>query len=180
MRISIDLLPLEFRIEDLKRKKFFRIQAIGLTIIAVVALLAATVVGLRIFQSRVDKKIQNQLAAAESNVRQFQQTQASLFLLKDRLATISKYLETPSKEVQSYNLLTQLAPANVSLGAISINQGGEISVLVSSSDAVSLDRLIEDLINKNTNQGKIKKLSVESLSLNREGLIRLNLKITLQ
>lgn len=180
MKIAIDLLPQEFRIEERKRVKFLKVQAIGVVVIMVVTFLALATVVLRFLQSQNIVKLQDKLIFAEKRVEELKNTQASLLLLKDRLTTISKYLEIPSKEVQTYKLISQLVPASVSIGSISIDRGGELLVLATAADGISIDELMSNLISKETNQDKIRQVSIENLSRGRDGVYRLNFKVKLR
>lgn len=176
-KIVIDLLPVEFKAEELKKTRFYKIQILGLAIILFTTFLASLTIALRLLQNQQITQMQTKIREAEQKVSNLKTTQASLLLLKNRLATIDKYLETPSKQAQMYNLIEKLLPASVFINTISVDQSGNALVLASLPDGGSLDYLIENLISKETNEDKIKGVSIESLSRGRDGSYRVTFKV---
>lgn len=176
-KLSIDLLPIEFKAQALKRVRFYKIQAIGVAIILLTTFLSALVVSLRILQSQQIVQVQARLSEAEQKISSRKNTQASLLLLKNRLTTINQYLGTPSKQSRMYNLITKLLPAAVSINTISVDKSGEALVLATIPDGNYLDSLIDNLISKESNEDKIKGVSIESLSRGKEGIYRISFKI---
>lgn len=177
MQIAIDLLPQEFRIEELKRAKLYKLQTIGIILIFVVSFIAVAVVTLRILQSQNLIQTQAKLAQAEERVSELKTTQGSLLLLKNRLTTVSKVLEVPSVGVSLFQLINQLLPSSVSIGSFSIGKKGEILILATSQDAQSLEQLFDGLNSKETNQGKISEITLENISRGRDGLYRMNFTV---
>ena len=176
-RIAINLLPIEFRVQELKRAKFYKIQAFGVVTILLVVFLSSLTIALRILQSQNISQIQNKLTQSEQRIADLKSIQGSLFLLKNRLTVINQYLEIPSKQVQMYKLIAELLPATVSVGSIFVDKGGEILILAVVPDSVSLDHLITNLISKESNQDKISKVSLENISRGKDGIYRLSLKV---
>lgn len=176
-KVSINLLPSEFRIEELKRARFYKIQAVGIAVIILMVILASMAVALRILQSQYLVKIQTRLEEAEERVSALKDIQGSLLLLKNRLTVVNKYLETPSERVLMYKLIQRLLPASVSINSISIGREGEILVLATAADGIVLDQIFTNLTFKETNEGKIKEVSLENLSRGRDGVYRVNFKV---
>lgn len=176
-KVSINLLPSEFRIEELKRARFYKIQAVGIAVIILMVFLASMAVALRILQSQYLVKIQIRLEAAEERVAALKDIQGSLLLLKNRLTVVNKYLETPSERVLMYKLIHRLLPASVSVNSISIGREGEILVLATAADGTVLDQIFTNLTFKETNEDKIKEVSLENLSRGRDGVYRVNFKV---
>lgn len=176
-KVSIDLLPLEFRAEDLKRAKFYKIQTIGVSIILVMIFLSSLTIALRILQSQRNKQIQARVSQSEERISGLKNTQASLILLKNRLTTINQYLGTPSKQSEMYRLIDKLLPQSVSISSIAVDKSGEVLILAVASDGASLDRLVESLTSKQTNQDKIKEVSFETINRGKDGIYRLTFKV---
>lgn len=176
-KVSINLLPYEFRAEEIKRARFYRIQAIGLAIIILMVFLSASVVALRFFQSQYLVRIQSQLEASQERVEALKDIQGSLLLLKNRLTTVSKYLEAPSEKVSMYKLIHRLLPASASINSVSIDKGGGVFVIAAVPDGLTLDQIISNLTSKQTNEDKIKEVSLENLSRGKDGLYRINFKV---
>lgn len=177
MKISIDLLPQEFKALEIKRAKFYKIQAIGVAVILVTAFLASLTVSLRIFQSQNISQIQSKVSASEQRISELKDTQAALLLLQNRLTAINQYMGIPSKQVQMYKLINDLIPAALSVTSLSVDKNGEISMLAAVSDSASLDSFITDLTSDGDNQNAISQVSLDSISRGRDGLYRLSIKI---
>lgn len=176
-KIAIDLLPLEFKAEEIKGAKFLKVQTIGVLIILLMIFLSSLTVALRILQNQSLSRIQTNLTNTEQKINGLKTVQASLLLLKNRLTTINQYLGTPSQQSQMYKLITSLLPASVYISSISVNRAGEVLVSAVVPDSTSLDNLVGNLISQDSNQDKISKVSLESISRGKDGIFRISLKI---
>lgn len=176
-KISINLLPPEIIVEQIKRAKFYKIQFVGVVIVLVMVFLASLTVALRILQSQNIVLAQAQLDEAEQKVSNLKSTQASLFILKNRLAVVSKYLGVPSKQSSMYKLVDKLISSAAAINSITIDKDGNAVMLLSVSDSLILDDLINNLSQKESNEDKIDQISIDSLNRGRDGLYRLSLKI---
>lgn len=175
--ISINLLPPEFMVEKLKNARFYKIQTIGVGIILVTIFLASLTVALRILQSSHIAQIQLKIDEAEGRVTALKDRQVSLVLLKNRLSTIGQNLGTPSKQNNMYTLLEKIIPRLVSVTSIAVDRSGNAAIIVLVPDSNILDNLITSLTSKDSNEGKIAQVSVESLNRGRDGVFRASLKI---
>lgn len=176
-KIAINLLPIEFRIEETKSRKFLKIQTIGIAVVLLMVFLASTTVALAILQSKNISEIQSQVAASEARIESLKSTQGSLLLLKNRLTPIREYLGKPSLQTAMYDLTFKLLPETISINSISVDKGGEVLILATASDGDSLDRLITNLTSKESNEGKISQVSLESANRGKDGVYKVSLKI---
>lgn len=176
-KLSINLLPPEIMAQELKKAKFYKIQFVGIAVVLVLVFLASLTVALRILQNQSIAVIRATLVEGEQKVSDLKDTQVSLFLLKNRLNVIDKYFGMSSAQSSMYKLLDKIIPASVLINAISIDRTGGVSFLATAPDATILDNLIETLTTKETNEGKISKVSMESLSRGRDGFYRVSFKI---
>ncbi|MBI2196745.1 hypothetical protein HYU45_04025 [Candidatus Daviesbacteria bacterium] len=176
-KISINLLPPEIIALEIKKTKFYKIQFAGVAVILVLVFLASLTVALRILQSRNISEVQAKLSQTEQKVSDLKSTQASLLLLKNRLAVIDKYLGVPSKQSAVYELIDKLIPSTVAINAITIDKADEVVLLALVPDAGSLDRLVSNLTDKESNDGRIAQVSVESLNRGKDGFYRISFKI---
>ena len=177
IRISINLLPPEITAEEIKKARFYKTQAIGIMVILTVAFLTSLTLTLRILQSHNVTLIKMQLAQAQQRVSNLQNTEASLFLLKNRLTVIDQYLGVPSKQALMYKLLDNLIPQSVVINSITVDKTGEVALFALAPDSASLDTLMNNLTAKENNKGKIGQVSIESLNRGRDETYRINLKI---
>lgn len=176
-KISINLLPIEFKIDQLKRAKFYKVQVIGVLVFMVVVFFSSLVVALRILQSSNISQIKNKVSASEQKVSDLKSTQAALLLLKNRLSAINLYIDSSSKQAQVYKFIVDTSASLVSLNSVSIDREGNITGNAVSNNGNSLDEWINGLISKEKNKDKVNKVSLESLSRGRDGIYRLSFKI---
>lgn len=176
-RISINLLPKEFLAEEVKKGKFYKVQAVGISIILFMVFLSILTLSLRILQSSRLKITQLQTTEAEAKVSSFASKQASLVLLKNRLDAIDKYVGTSSKQAEMYNIVSSLIPPSLNISAVSVESDGTVLISALAPDSEILDRLFSDLLDKEKNEGKISRVSVDALSRGRDGIYRLSFKV---
>lgn len=176
-KISINLLPSEFTEEEVKRAKFYKIQAFGVAILLVMVFLSSLTAALRILQNRSVNLAQAQLTEAEKRVVDLKDRQVSLVLLKNRLSTIGNFLGIPSKQAATYELVNNLLPASVQVSAVTVERSGETTILALVPDVSTLDNLLTKLVDKDASQEKISQVSIESLSRGKDGIYRLSLVI---
>ena len=176
-KISINLLPPEIMVQELKKAKFYRIQFVGITVVLAMVFLASLTVALRVLQSHSIAVIQATLAQEEQKVSDLKDTQVSLFLLKNRLNVINQYFGISSKQSSMYKLLDHLIPVSVLINAITIDKTGGVILLATVPDSLVLDNLVSNLTTQETNEGKISQVSIETLNRGRDGFYRISFKI---
>lgn len=179
MKIAINLLPAEFTQEEVKRAKFVKLQTIGVVIILLMIFLASLTIALRILQGQNLQQVQAKAAQAEEKVGALRETQGSILLLKNRLNAISEYLGQPSKQNEIYKFIDSIIPPSIGITSISIDKSGDVSLVALASDSTSLDNFLVGLTSEELNQGKIKQVSIETLTRGRDGVYRVNLQIQL-
>lgn len=173
-KVTINLLPEEFRLEELKRAKFYKIQSLGVIAIMSLVFMATLTIALRILQSQSIQQIQAKLTTEESKVVELKSTQASLLLLKNRLTTINQYLGVSSKQVEMYELINKLIPPSVPISSLSIDKEGNILVVTTVSSAALIDELTTKIL---SSEDKIASMALESLSRGRDGVYRVTFKV---
>ena len=177
MKVSINLLPAEFRAEELKRTKFYKVQIIGIAVVLLMIFLSSLTVSLRILQSRSIQAVEGRILGAEQRVTDLKGTQASLIFLKNRLVVLNQYLGTESKTVSLYQFLVNQIPKSVSLDSISVGKEGNMLTLLHFQDIQEFDSLLDSLLDPEKNEGRIKEVSLDSFSRGRDGLFRVSLKV---
>lgn len=177
MKITINLIPPEIQETELKKANFYKIQYVGIATVLMMVFLASLTGALRILQSRSVTAVQAKLTQTEQRVSDLKNTQASLLLLKNRLAVISKYWGVPSEQSSAYQLINTLIPPSVVINSIIVDRSGGVALLALAPDSVVLDNLVSSLTAKENNEGKISKVSIESLNRGRDGFYRISFKI---
>lgn len=176
-RININLLPPEFRAEQVKKIKFYKAQMVGVAVILTMFFLASLTVSLRLLQNYQIKQAQVQLVQAEQKVLDVKEQQTQLMLLKNRLAQIEKFLGVTSKQTTLYNLIASILPESLTVSTISVDKAGVVSIVAVAPSVQTLDDLVSKLTQKETNEDKIQSLSIDTLSRGREGVYRVSLTV---
>lgn len=176
-KISINLLPIEYATEEIKKANFYKIQLIGVAAVVAVTFFASLTVALGVLQSKNIKEAEARLGESEEKVLQLKDRQASLFVIKNRLATINQYFGIPSRQVAVYSMLNQLLPSGFSVNSFAVDRSGEAIVVGVASDGESVDNLIVGLISNKEVSDKISQVSIENLNRGRDGFYRISLKI---
>lgn len=176
-KISINLLPPEIMVQELKKAKFYKVQLVGIVVILVMVFLTSLTLALRVLQNQSMVVTQATLAQEEQKVSDLKETQASLLLLKNRLNIIDQYYGKASKQSSMYLLLDKLIPVSVLINAITIDKNGGVVLLITAPNALVLDNLVSNLTNKDTNEGRISQVSIETLNRGRDGFYRVSFKL---
>lgn len=162
---------------EIKRAKFYKIQAIGVAVIMGMVFLSSLTVALRILQSQSIQQVKVKLGQSEQKVLNLKDRQVSLILLKNRLTVINQYLGTSSKQTAIYRLLDKLLPQSLVINSLTVDKTGDIILTGATIDSSSIDTLVESLLDKETNEDKVSQVAVESINRGRDGLYRISLKI---
>lgn len=179
-KISINLLPLEYAAEEIKKAKFYKVQLLGVAAILLVVFFASLTVALRILQSQNLRQVQAALSQEEEKVSQLKDRQAALLVIKNRLSTINQYLGVTSKQVSTYNLLNQLLPSQLGISSLSVNRSGDAFVVALAPDSFTLDKLVSNLISKEDSAQKILQVSIDTLTRGKDGIYRISFKIKMK
>lgn len=176
-KISINLLPIEYTAEEIKKAKFYKIQLIGVAAVIAVTFFASLTVALGVLQNQNIKEVKARLGESEERVLQLKDRQTSMFVIKNRLSTINQYFGVTSKQVSMYSLLNQMFPPGISISSFAIDRSGEAVVVGVAADGERVDDLISGLTSNSEASDKISQVSIENLNRGRDGLYRISLKI---
>lgn len=175
--IKINLLPSEFLSIQKEYRKFKKIQLICISVMLVFAFLSSMTVALRVFQSQKVNTAQNQLDDLTNKVTGFKNKEVQLLILKSRIGAIEKLTDAPSTQRSLYNLIYQLVPSNVQINSVAIGSGGSVGLSIIVPDANTLEELLNNLLSKEKNEGRILEVGIENLTRNRESPFRASLTI---
>lgn len=174
--ISINLLPIEFRAEEVKRTKFYKIQIIGIAAILIFVFLSSLTVALRILQSQNIALAKNTVSKQEIRVEEFKGTQATLILLQNRLSAIKRYANNFSKQNETYQAVTESLPSSVLINSLNIDKDGSASFVAAIADVSSLEKLFSAIL-KSQEDDQFTDASIDTLSMGRDGVFRLSIKL---
>lgn len=175
-KVSINLLPTEVSIEQQKRAKFGRVQALSIGVLLLLILLASLSVALRIVQKNNLDRLQKQSTTLENKVSSFKAQEATLVVLKNRVSAISQLVGGTNVPTDMFNLITDKLPQGASVSTITVDRQGNVGIALAVSNSDMLEQLLNSLTSTDVSK-QISKIDIESLSGGKEGY-RINLKIT--
>lgn len=174
--LQINLLPQEFTLSQLEQAKFKKIQFISLGVIFIMVVFSMVTLGFRIDQLQKLSKVDNDLKSAIDDVSFFSKKEYAITVLKNRVDNIGQ-LTGHSKQGELYALLSKIVPAGAAISSLSIDRSGNATMALALPNSDSLEPLINNLMSKDKNEGKINQVLVDGLSRNRDGNFRVSLVI---
>ena len=176
-KISINLLPSEVLVLKKDKDRQTVILRLSVGILVLVIILTAVVFSLRIFQNKKLSDAAEQLNSYQSQIEGYKEQESLVTYLKQRLAVISPLLSQDSKQAQSYNLISALAPSDINITSLSIDKSGNMILSAVSSNTDSIKTFFDNLTDVNINQGKISAVRLENFGKNSDNLYHLDLTI---
>lgn len=178
--ISINLLPEEFTKKELVKKKFYKIQSLSMAALIVLIFVGSLAISLRILQNQSIASAKTQLTQTENRVSALKGKEGAVVILKNRTDTISRVKENPSKQLLSYSLINNLLPADVSVSSLTIDQIGDITISIATSNQALLDSFLSDLTTNQKNFNLVERVNLDSISRSKDAIYRTTLKIKIR
>lgn len=175
--ISLNLLPKSHFENQKKLSLIYLINKISIGLLAVLVLLTAATLIMRLLQRFELQKSNEVVKEAEARVNSFQSKEASLELLKTRIDEINKLTGVDAKRKAIFNLVVFLSPNDITFNDINVGRDGSAVVAAASPSLFSIDQLINNLGNKEKNAGVISKVILDGLNLGKDGQYRISLKV---
>jgi len=174
--ISINLLPPEFTRRAIHEKRFLRIQFLGIAVLLSLVFLTSLLTSLRVLQHQNIAQAQTKLSDLEKQVLDLKGAEAKVTVLKNRLDTISRIKELPSKQLAVYGLIFSLLPQGAVLSSLTVDQNG-VNLSLATADSSIIDSLIGTLSVSEKNRNLVDQVSIDNLTRSRDGIYRLTLII---
>lgn len=169
-KIKINLLPPEIKDKAKKEAKQSLINKISIALLGVLILMTSSILAMVIFQGGTVNLLNTEIEKEKSRIQNLSSAEAIVLLLKNRIDSINQFTNKRYKQREVYDLLTPLFPQGVVLKTIAINKTTKVAVTGQTDNTFPLQTLFDDLIDPETNQGKINSVTVESLNTNRAGI----------
>lgn len=177
---SINLLPPEMLLKQKQSSKLVFINK--LSIFALIALIFFTSIALsfRLTQNFELQKAQKGLVDAKEKISSLKGKEEQILLLKERLGIIQTLSGGDAKIRAIFNLVVHLIPSDLQISEVSVDKTGNMSLSLNSSSLVSLQNFLTDLADREKNSDLIAKVTLEGLSIGKDMVYRLSLKIVLK
>lgn len=177
-RITINLLPREVIEGQRKSAGIGFLNKISVVVLVVMVFFASVTLSIRLLQ-RFNLQTANQnLVLAQSKIDSLDDRENQLALIKEYLSSYKTLSTTDEKKKAVFSLVAFLAPPDVQFSDISISRDGNTVISASTTSLLSIDKLLNDLTDKQKNADLIAKVDVDGLSLGKDSVYRFGLKIT--
>lgn len=164
-KISINLLPPELL--NVKRtnahKSLLFKASIGILVIMIGV--TGSLLFVNLIQNQALSQATEQNQEAHQQLDSLSSQQSAIFSLKQRLGTIDILIATTSATEQTFNLISSLLPADISVDSINIDKKNGITLSVKANDSTSFNTLVNNLTDPAINHGQITQATLNSLSL---------------
>lgn len=177
VRLSLNLLPPEILLERKQGEKLKVINNISLALLLSLVLMSSTVLFLKVNQKNTLEQTKDRLGIASKKIESLKDSESKTILLKNRLTEIDKLAGIDTKRKALFNLVIGLTPQDLQISMVSLDKNGNMTLVVNSQSLSAVDQFITKISAKE-NAELIKKLDLGSFSLGRDGVFRLDLKIT--
>lgn len=177
--ITINLLPGEVKVleKDLRKRSFLFKISIGI-LVGMIGFTSLILV-LRLFQNRSVEHLNQQLQASQVKVAAYKNQEGLLVYLKQRLDTIRSLNQQGSTPVQPYNLVTALVPSSMDILLLNIDKPNTVIISTEAVDTGTIEQYFNNLLSTRTNQGKVSKIQIDSLSKGLGSMYKIDLTLTL-
>jgi hypothetical protein len=177
--ISINLLPPELAVASKKKEKHIFFNQISIGVLILMIVITALVFGFTFAQSQAQKKSQENVATAVSQISALKPKEEVISIVKNRLGGISGVISQDSIQTKAFNLIFTLVPENMLILSFTVDKSGKVELSGETQSISALDQLFEGLTDPKKNEGKISSAKIESLNRRLGGKIRFDLTINL-
>lgn len=179
MKFSVNLLPPEIKIDEVRKRKKVLITKLSIIMLVVMVILTSGVLAINLTKEAKLKAIKQKLEDTQVKINALKKQENLAVVLKSRLNTISSITDSETLPVQSYNLLTSLVPKQVNLLELKADKDGKISLSAQTNDLTALKELFDNLTDPKKNEGRFSNIKIESLSKGLLETIQLNASFNL-
>lgn len=177
-KFSVNLLPKEILLQRTQSSKLALISKLSIGMLVILVFLASATLALRIAQGVQLKGAKHSVVLAEDKISSLKGKEEALIALKQRLISIKKLSSQDAKIKAIFNLVVYLTPPGVQINEASVDQNGNMGLVLASTDLSSFNTMVGNLGNKEKNGDMIAKVDLSSLSLTKDAVYRFALKIT--
>lgn len=177
-KISINLLPEEVKLQEIETLRKNNVNLISVIIIITFIIITSILLVLRALQATTLSQIDNDLNDSKAVLVTLQEKQNLLTNLKSRIANISTLSKQESKQTTGFNFITEIKPEPVSVQFLTFDKNGTIAFSGDTTEIDSISELFDQLTDPNSNENRVAKVDLDSLSRGGLEKYRFDLKIT--
>lgn len=178
-KLKINLIPPEIKEKAKKEAKRTLLVRISVGLLGVLILITVGILVIIIIQNATLQSLNAELEQDKSEIGSLKESEAVVFFLKNRIDTINRFSNTSYKQGETYDLISNLIPEGIELSYLQIDKTESVGMQGETNTTSALNIFFTNLMDPSKNEGKIAKVSVESLSRSQDGRLIFDLKITM-
>lgn len=176
-RISINLLPPELKLSKKKEKKKQLAVRISVSVLVLMIIITGSLIGMSVMQSSSLETESRRLESLQTQVSTYKEAEGIAYLLKNRLSGIEQAAGRKFPQTEAFNMLTQLTPDLVNLYAFKVDKASKVNLQGLTDYPGALETYFTNLTDPKINEGKVTKVTVNSLNKGTTNTIRFDLNI---
>lgn len=179
-KLKINLIPPEIKEKARKQAKRSVIIRISIGFLGLLILITSGILGVIIYQNLTLQALNTQLEQEKIKIASLKDKEAIVFFLKNRIDSINKYTANRYTQTDALELLESLTPEGIDLANLMLDKTNRVALQGETTSTLALDVFFNSLTDPKRNEGKITKVSVESLGKTQNKKIRFNLVVNME
>lgn len=179
-KLKINLIPPEIKEKARKQAKRSVIIRISIGFLGLLILITSGILGVIIYQNLTLQTLNAQLEQEKTRIATLKDKEAVVFFLKNRIDSINKYTANRYSQTEVLELLESLTPEGVNLANLTLDKNNRVALQGDTTSTLALDVFFNSLTDPKENEGKITKVSVESLGKTQSNKVRFSLVINME
>lgn len=163
-RISINLLPPQLKENKLFERKKKLINRLCVGFLSLLVVTSTVLIIFSVMQNNDLNSENEKLALVENNLNSLNEKEATVIILKKRLADITKIQNKKYPQTESFILISSLLPEETSMQSFSVDVGNKITLNGIAENAAAMQKFFDNLTDPAVNEGKIVKTNITNLN----------------
>ncbi len=179
-RISINLLPIDLKENKKLLYKKKLVNLISSITVVILIVVTGILVILSVIQNSQVGKEETDISRLENTLSSLKEKEASVVILKKRLASISQVIKHKYPQTDSFLLVSSLLPENVTLQNFVAEQPNTVTLQGIAANAASLQHFFDNLTDPKINEGKITKTVISNLNRGNSPQLNFDLEVSVK
>lgn len=178
-KLLINLLPSEFAVEKKREHKQGLVIRSSISVLILMIIVTATVLGFNIYQQLNIKKAEQELLSTQEKVSSLKDKEWLVFNLKNRLVKINQLSTTDSMESKAYLYVSGLIPSGIVFNSFATEQSSKVRLSGKAQDSAYLEEFYDLLDREKKSLNKVTAVKVDNLSQLKDNQLSFDLLISL-
>jgi hypothetical protein len=177
--IKINLLPPELEASKKNAQRKNLINQLSISLLSLVILIAIGTIIYGRYQSSHLGSSNDKLTAAKESLSSLSAQESALLSTKSLLSGITTVSQKDYNQLAIYTLISSFLDPQSKLMSFSIDKKNKVNLSLEASSSASLQSFFDNLTSPTTNQGKLNKINIDSLSQASNNKIRFEMNFAI-